>query len=103
MRDLPIRAMARSHATEKRKMVRPAGFEPATLGLEGRCREIPLSVSARRLWGFFAVRINPSLSDRPRSGSLWSLMPPTPDTVSAVRRKCSRTRFSDYRPPQDRY
>ncbi len=31
-------------------MVRPAGFEPATLGLEGRCRKIPLSVSARRLW-----------------------------------------------------
>ena len=27
---------------------------------------------------FFAVRINPSLSNRPRLGSLWSLMPPTP-------------------------
>ena len=31
-------------------MARPAGFEPATLGLEGRCREIPWSGSDRRLW-----------------------------------------------------
>ena len=41
MRDLPIRAMARSHTTEKRKMVRPAGFEPATLGSEDRRPSTP--------------------------------------------------------------
>ena len=58
-------------------VVRPAGFEPATLGLEGRCREIPeCQLDAYGI--FFAVRINPSLSNRPRLGSLWSLMPPTP-------------------------
>ena len=59
-------------------MARCGGCDTAIIGLEGRCREIPLSVSARRLWIFFAVRINPSLSNRPRLGSLWSLMPPTP-------------------------
>ncbi len=33
----PSRRSSRSIAREQRRMARPAGFEPATPGLEGRC------------------------------------------------------------------
>ena len=88
-----------------RKLARPAGFEPATLGLEGRCREIPLLGSDRRLWDLLrranqpgavekaqgsGVSENADPEEAPgvrraraaalhlRGRPLWTLMPPTP-------------------------
>ena len=66
MRDLPIRAMARSHATEKRKMVRPAGFEPATLGLEGHGTRFALHpITAHRSVQHWQHRLRNDLASKP--------------------------------------